>query len=328
MTREMLVSVLYRQAGSPAVSGRVPFSDVREGRYYTDAVRWAALNNVISGYPNGRFGVGDRVTRQDAAAVLWRYEDCPAAEAGQDFADKSSIAGYARTAVDWARTEGIISGRGENRFVPQGQATRAEIATIMMKYLSRDDENSGSSGGEGGGSQEPPAPGPDPKPEQPASGKTLVVYFSATGSTERVAGYIADALGADKFELIPTEPYTSADLNWNADGSRVNREHDDESLRDIALTKETVENWDEYDTVLIGYPIWWGIAAWPVNNFVKHNDFTGKIVVPFCTSSSSGLGQSGELLQEMAGTGDWQTGMRFGSGASESVVRNWALSLT
>ena len=167
------------------------------------------------------------------------------------------------------------------------------------------------------------------QPEDDASqgGKTLVVYYSASGNTAAVAGYIADALGADTFELVPETPYSSDDLNWTVNGSRVNREHDDESLRDIALVADSVDNWDEYDTVFIGYPIWWAIAAWPVNNFVKNNDFTGKTVIPFCTSSSSGLGQSGELLAEMAGTGDWLDGQRFRSGASQSDVTDWVSSL-
>lgn len=154
-----------------------------------------------------------------------------------------------------------------------------------------------------------------------------MVYFSATGNTERAAGYIAQLTGADLFELQPAEPYTDEDLDWTADGSRVNCEHEDESLRDVELTADTVDNWDEYDTVFIGYPIWWGIAAWPVDTFVQANDFTGKTVIPFCTSSSSGLGQSGELLAEAAGTGDWQEGVRFGSGVSEADVREWLDSL-
>ena len=175
---------------------------------------------------------------------------------------------------------------------------------------------------------EPIEPADEQPEETPAEGgKTLVVYFSATGSTAAVAGYIADALGADTLELVPQEPYTADDLDWRAADSRVNREHDDESLRDIALTETTPGNWDEYDTVFIGYPIWWGIAAWPVNNFVKNNDFTGKTVIPFCTSASSGLGQSGELLAEMAGTGDWQTGERFRSNASRDDVADWVSSL-
>lgn len=158
-------------------------------------------------------------------------------------------------------------------------------------------------------------------------GKTLVVYYSATGSTEAVAGYIADATSGDLFEIVPAEPYTSADLNWTDADSRVSREHDDESLRAVELTADTVENWDEYDTVFIGYPIWWGIAAWPTDSFVAANDFTGKTVIPFCTSSSSGLGESGELLEELAGTGDWLKGQRFRSSVSEADVVEWVSGL-
>ena len=158
---------------------------------------------------------------------------------------------------------------------------------------------------------------------QPEAGKTLVVYYSATGSTKRVAEDIAEAAGADLFEIVPTEVYTSDDLNWSDADSRVSREHDDESLRDVSLTTTEVPDWDLYDTVFIGYPIWWGIAAWPVDNFVKDNDFTGKTVIPFATSASSGMGQSGSLLSEMAGTGDWQEGQRFSSGASSADVQSW-----
>lgn len=158
-------------------------------------------------------------------------------------------------------------------------------------------------------------------------GKTLVVYFSGSGNTKRVAEDIAAATGGTLFELVPVTPYTSADLSWTTAGSRVNREHDDESLRDIPLVTTTPENFDEYDTVFIGYPIWWGIAAWPVNNFVKNNDFAGKTVIPFATSASSGMGQSGTLLAEMAGTGNWQERHRFSSGASKSTVEDWVNSL-
>ena len=154
-------------------------------------------------------------------------------------------------------------------------------------------------------------------------GKTLVVYYSATGNTETVAGYLADPLGADLFEITPVQPYTADDLNWSDDTSRVSREHEDASLRTVELEQDTVEHWEEYDTVFIGYPIWWGIAAWPVDGFVTANDFTDKTVIPFCTSSSSDLGESGELLAEMAGTGDWQEGMRFRSGASAEDVQGW-----
>lgn len=158
---------------------------------------------------------------------------------------------------------------------------------------------------------------------QPETGKTLVVYYSASGNTERVAKDIAEAAGADLFEIVPTEVYTSEDLNWTNPDSRVSREHDDESLRDVPLTTTEVPDWDSYDTVFIGYPIWWGIAAWPVDTFVKNNDFTGKTVIPFATSSSSGMGQSGSLLADMAGTGEWQEGQRFSSGVSSDDVQSW-----
>ena len=154
-------------------------------------------------------------------------------------------------------------------------------------------------------------------------GKVLVVFYSATGSTEKVAEYIADAVDGDLFRLECTDPYTSSDLNWTDDSSRAVREHDDESLRNVSLLKTTPDNWDEYDTVFIGYPIWWGIAAWPVNSFIRNNDFSGKTVIPFCTSASSGLGNSAELLEETANGGRWLSGRRFRSSVSQSDVVSW-----
>ena len=171
------------------------------------------------------------------------------------------------------------------------------------------------------------APAESEPETQPKTGKTLVVYYSASGNTERVAKDIAEAAGADLFEIVPTEVYTSEDLNWTNSDSRVSREHDDESLRDVPLTTTEVPDWDSYDTVFIGYPIWWGIAAWPVDTFVKNNDFTGKTAIPFATSSSSGMGQSGSLLADMAGTGEWQEGQRFSSGASSTDVQSWVNGL-
>ncbi|CCX74647.1 putative uncharacterized protein [Firmicutes bacterium CAG:83] len=164
--------------------------------------------------------------------------------------------------------------------------------------------------------------------EQPQTGKTLVVYFSASGNTARVAKDIAAATGADLFEIVPTQVYTSDDLNWTNANSRVSREHDDESLRNVPLTSPTVADWSGYDTVFIGYPIWWGIAAWPVNSFVTDNDFTGKTVIPFATSSSSGMGQSGTLLANMAGTGDWQEVRPPGTGGGPTASPPALLPLT
>lgn len=163
--------------------------------------------------------------------------------------------------------------------------------------------------------------------ETKSGSKTLVVYFSAQSHTKSVAEKIAKNLEADIFEIVPEKIYTSEDLDWTDDNSRVSKEHDDESLRDVKLEKDTIDNWENYDTVLIGYPIWWGIAAWPVDSFVKANDFNGKTVIPFCTSSSSGLGQSGELLEEKANGGNWLEGQRFRSNASDSDIEKWVESL-
>ena len=158
-------------------------------------------------------------------------------------------------------------------------------------------------------------------------GKTLVVYFSATGNTERVAEVIADTTDGELFELEPVDPYTDEDLNYNDDNSRVSQEYADESLRNVELVADTVDDWQDVERIYIGYPVWWGIAAWPVNTFIEANDFTGKTVIPFCTSASSGLGDSGELLAELAGTGDWQEGMRFRSSVSDEDVVAWVESL-
>lgn len=158
-------------------------------------------------------------------------------------------------------------------------------------------------------------------------GKTLVVYYSASGNTEEVANYIAAATGGDVFELEPSVPYTDADLDWTNEDSRVCREHENEEERNVELVSNTVPDWDSYETVFIGYPVWWGIAAWPVDGFVTANDFTGKTVIPFCTSASSGLGESGELLSQLARTGEWQEGQRFQSGASQEEVNTWVENL-
>lgn len=157
--------------------------------------------------------------------------------------------------------------------------------------------------------------------------KTLVVYYSASGNTEEVAKYIADETNGDLFEIQPVDVYSSDDLDWTDENSRVCREYQNLDLRNIELVSTDVADWNSYDTVFIGYPIWWGEASWVVNNFIKENDFSNKNVIPFCTSASSGLGESGKLLEEMAGSGNWQDGERFRSGASKNDVKDWVDSL-
>ena len=305
MTRGMLVTTLYRMAGSPSLKNEdlgYPFADVPGDAWYADGVYWARLAGVVGGYSEDQFGPDDPVTREQIAAILWRYAGSPAAESGTDFADEGSISAYAAQAVDWARANGIVNGVEDNRFLPQSSATRAQVATILRNYLTMEEAG---------------------EPEAPAGSRVLVAYFSATGNTEAVAGYIAQATGGDLFEITPADPYTSDDLNWTDENSRVVYEYENPDERDTELAADTPDGWEDYDVIFLGYPIWWYDAAWPVDGFVEANDFTGKTVIPFCTSSSSGLGESGSRLAELADAGDWLEGQRFPSSASQADVEAW-----
>ena len=164
-------------------------------------------------------------------------------------------------------------------------------------------------------------------PATAAARKVLVAYFSAQGHTERVAQELASVLGADTFEIGPAEPYTDDDLDFNEESSRVVQEYENEDQRDTPLAQSAPDDFADYDAVLVGYPIWWGDSAWAMRRFVTDNDLSGKTVIPFCTSLSSGLGQSGENLAALAGTGDWREGQRFSQSAELSDVDDWAAGL-
>lgn len=160
-----------------------------------------------------------------------------------------------------------------------------------------------------------------------ASSKILVAYYSGSGHTRRVAEDIAHVLNADIFEIVPKQPYTQADLNFRDENSRVIAEHNDESLQDVPLAQATPEFFSDYETVILGYPIWWAVAAWPTNHFAQDNDFSGKRVITFCTSASSSLGRSGSILEGLAGTGSWEDGQRFASDVASDEVVKWVSSL-
>ena len=158
-----------------------------------------------------------------------------------------------------------------------------------------------------------------------ADGATLVVYFSNTGNTKAVAEHIASGLDADIYEIVPEDPYTDADLYYNDNNSRSTQEMNDPSVRPVI--SGSVENMDQYDTIYIGYPIWWGEAPRIMNTFVESYDFTDKTVILFCTSSSSSMGLSATALEEFAGSGTWLEGQRFSENESESEVMEWINSL-
>lgn len=157
--------------------------------------------------------------------------------------------------------------------------------------------------------------------------KTLVIYYSAEGHTKRIAEEISKNLNADIYEIEPENPYTKEDLDWTNPDSRASRENDNPELRDVKLKNLDIPDWDSYDRIILGYPIWWGIAAWPVNSFVKSKDWTNKTILPFCTSHSSGLGDSDLLLKDDANAGDWQEGFRFYQDAPTEKIKSWTDSL-
>lgn len=155
--------------------------------------------------------------------------------------------------------------------------------------------------------------------------KVLVAYFSATGTTEGVAEHIANGLNADIYEIIPEEPYTDADLNYHDNSSRSTVEMNDPSSR--PAISGSVEDMEQYDIVFIGYPIWWGEAPRIVSTFVESYDFSGKTVVPFCTSGGSGVGSSGTNLEELTSGATWMAGRRLNGSDSQDTVMEWVNGL-
>lgn len=155
--------------------------------------------------------------------------------------------------------------------------------------------------------------------------KILVAYFSATNTTEGVAEHIANGLNADLYEILPEDPYTEADLDYNDNNSRSTLEMNDPSARPVITG--SVENMEQYDIVFIGYPIWWGEAPRILSTFVESYDFSGKTVVPFCTSGSSGLGSSAANLEQLTSGATWLPGQRLNGSDSQDTVMEWVNGL-
>ena len=167
---------------------------------------------------------------------------------------------------------------------------------------------------------------PAPETDTESEGtKVLVVYFSATNTTEGVAEHIANGLNADIYEIVPEEAYTDADLDYNDNNSRTTIEMNDPNARPVI--SGSVENMEQYDTVFIGYPIWWGEAPRIVSTFVESYDFSGKTIVPFCTSGGSDMGSSAASLEQRANGAAWLDGRRLNGSDSQDTVMEWVNSL-
>ena len=309
MTRGMLATVLYRAAGSPEVSGAPTFSDVPTSSAYADGVAWAAARGIVTGYGDGRFGLNDPVTRQQIAAILWRYDGSETVEEAASFTDASSISSYAVQAVNWAAANGIIAGRGDGSFDPAGYATRAQVAVILYRYLH--------------GSQTPETPEESTPAEDVP--RVLVAYFSATGNTEHIAECLQAILDADLYEIVPEVPYTSADLDYTNSSSRSQVEGRDPDAR--PAISGSVEDMEAYDVIFLGYPIWNGQAPKIISTFLESYDFAGKTIVPFCTSGSSGIGSSARNVEGLTSGATWLGGQRFSGGASQETVEQWVDTL-
>jgi len=301
LTRAQLATVLYRIEGTPAVTGTDAFTDTDDGAWYNDAVLWASQQNLISGYGGGLFGPNDPVSREQMAAIFWRYAGSPAADGAGDYTDEAEIASYAAAAVDWASVNNIVAPASAGVFAPKSNATRAHIAAALMNY-----------------SRSQPAPVPQPAPSE--GRKVLIAYFSATNNTEGIANHLDAILDADLYEITPETPYSAADLDYNAD-CRANREQNDASAR--PAISGSVENMEQYDVIFLGYPIWWGQAPKIISTFLESYNLSGKTIVPFCTSGSSGIGSSATNLHALTSGATWMDGQRFSGGASRSTVEDW-----
>ncbi|MBQ7599956.1 MAG: S-layer homology domain-containing protein [Clostridia bacterium] len=296
-TRAQMATVIYRLAGEPGVSGDDGFYDTDSGMWYSSAVLWASENGIVKGYGNGKFGTGDPVTQEQLLALLYRLEGEPEVSSGTEAPEGTS--GYAVNAVAWALSCGIVSESDGYVFSPGSAAARAVVASVIWRYDMLK-----------GGSGETPQPKND----------VLVVYFSATGHTRPVAGYIAEILGADIFEILPEIPYTGEDLNYSDSGTRATREQNDPSARPGISGLPDVSG---YRRIFIGYPIWWGQAPKIMYTFVESVDLGDAVIIPFCTSGSSPIGTSAVNLRACAEGGKWEDGRRFAAGTSYYAVEEW-----
>lgn len=273
LTRAMLVTILWRQTGSPVVNYLIQFSDVPESQWYSEAVRWAASEQLVLGYGDGRFGTQDPITQAQLNIIMGKYTDQPI-------------------------TPNIPGFTGGNE-----PATRAQTAAVMLNLSKLPDHPTTDSGEET---------------------EVLIAYFSATNNTEGIANHLDAILDADLYEIMPELPYTAADLNYNSD-CRANDEQNDPSAR--PAISGSVDSMEKYDVIFLGYPIWWGQAPKIISTFLESYDLSGKTIVPFCTSGSSGLGSSATNLHGLASNATWLDGQRFSGSASRSTVESWVNEL-
>ena len=322
ITRAQFSAVLYRAAGSPAVRTQAAFPDVGASDVFAAAVGWASSEGLMNGYINGSFGRNDPVTRQQAAAVLWRYAGSPAVSGSAAFSDFSQVSGYAQTAVNWAGGNGIMN-ISDNRFRPADNATRAEVAAGMWNYF----ENTGTE--EGGGKtliawfSRANNINFDPNVDAVTSASINLIDGEAVGNAKLLADIAQTVISGDTFAIETVEKYPSG---YRATTNQASTE---QSSRARPTLSTHVTNWDNYDTIILVYPCWWGKLPMPVYTFLEEYDFTGKTILPLCTHEGSGMGSTqGELVETCPGatvlSGLAVPGSNAASAAAD--VENWLRS--
>ncbi|GFI61296.1 glyoxal reductase [Clostridiales bacterium] len=302
MTRAMVAEAIYNMTDKASTAGTSEFTDVAADSDDSAAVAWVSDQGYMSGYGNGQFGADDSITREQITAILWRYANSPTGEITTEFEDASEISQWALQSVNWAKSAGIISGKENGHFDPKSNITRAEAAMIIYNLINSKQVEIGAK-------------------EKYGGSKVLVAYFSATGTTKLLAEYTAEIMNGDIYEIVPETPYTSEDLEYGNSSSRTSIEQNDSSARPVI--SGNVTKMEDYDTVFLGYPIWWGQAPRIINTFLESYDFAGKTIVPFCTSQSSGIGSSDTSLHSLAPNANWLAGSRFASGTTQSTVEEW-----
>ena len=327
-TRAQLATVLYRMAGSPAVTGEDGFTDTEAGTWYSDAVLWASQNKIVNGIGGGLYGTNNPTTQEELATMLWR-------DAGSYVVDSTAETGassWAVNAVRWIKAEGLIHENGP-AFEPTKPASRAQVVDIVYRYLLLKEKYADVDAVSGATQK---ADEQSETQTGAAGGKILIAYFSRAGenysvgvidegNTAKLAKEIAAQTGGDLFEIVPATPYPEGYEETKTIATR------ERSNNERPAIKETVENFDEYDTIFIGYPIWWGDLPMILHTFMENYDFTGKTVIPFNTHEGSG--QSGTqrtiasklsgatVLQGLAMQGS--TAQTLKCDGTNAAVKNW-----
>ena len=330
-TRAQMATVLYRLAGTPAVTGEDAFTDTRPGTWYADAVAWCAAEGIVEGYGHGLFGPADPVTQEQTAVMLWR--DAGSYVIRNDDTDVLGASDYAVDGVRWAIVDGLISESGP-AFQPREPASRGRVADMVSRYLVLLERFS-SADAVSGATTDPEEAGTAGRAGE--TGKILVAYFSragenynvgvvSEGNTARLAKEIAAQTGGDLFEIVPAVPYPAS---YDEALTVATAERKNDARPEISTT---VTDFGQYDTVFLGYPIWWGDLPMILHTFMEGYDFTGKTVIPFNTHEGSGQsGTQSAVAEKLSGAKVLQGLAMRGSDAqklaepygSDSTVKNW-----